>query len=99
MSKELRAYLTAWYRWATSGGHMESGFHTNYGFSKRYGLCASCPSDCDVELEEMFVADGLDRFYPFNNGDATEYRRDSRMYAMHLNPKRLEWVRSKINAA
>lgn len=95
MSDELRAYLTAWYTWATG----DITDCTDYGFSSRYGLCASCPPELDAELISMFEADGLDLWYPFNDGDDHSYARDSRSYSMHKNPKRLEWVRSKINAA
>ena len=105
MTKEMREFLTAWLDWATSGdvkGH-------KYGciFRPYTGLCAAAdywtvddgPAHYELisELGDMLEADGLATDYPFDT--PRSYDDAAGAGTQHLNPARLEWVRSKLECS
>lgn len=108
MTKEMREFLTAWLAWATSANpiaYIDGGA----GFRKDTGLCSNISVYLGEErggssryyalygeLGNMLEDDGLDTDYPFDTEESYgEAFRDS---TQHLNPARLEWVRSKLES-
>ena len=103
MSDELKAFLKAWYDWATNGAPENN----EHDFKRWRGLCASvlnnsinADDSCELysEFRRMLKAEFPGRaawHYPF--GGRQQYNQDSANHAQHLNPQRLEWVRSKID--
>jgi hypothetical protein len=54
------------------------------------------------DLKIAFIADGLNERHPFyddvsETGSSGSYRREEAEAIMHLNERRLAWVRSKVN--
>lgn len=54
------------------------------------------------DLKIAFIADGLNENHPFyddvsETGSSGSYRREESECTMHLNERRLAWVRSKVN--
>ena len=45
-------------------------------------------------LETMFISEGLDHNYPFNNGSSSEFFDEEEDLRFYQNPKRLAWLRS-----
>lgn len=92
MESELLAMLKDWLAWVESGAG-KSSYHT-----KRTGLCYSADVMFSYSLSKYLHELFRYEYYPF--GGFEQYVYDSRRYGgkggMHLNTKRLEWVRNKI---
>lgn len=96
MSPDLETFYSHYARW------LEAGAPDGQSFSRRVGLCNSLKNWClrqgviwhrlYRELEDQFIDAGLDSFYPFNKG-ASDYDRERNADAIHLNPKRIAWVK------
>lgn len=80
---ELYSFLKGWYEWATNGASIESE-----SFDRNHGLCKQ-PSM--MVFRELVIALNFVTL-PFDS-DIYHYLSDSNK---HLNPKRLAWVKSKI---
>jgi hypothetical protein len=102
MSANLKTFLLDWLEWVAAGAV------DGKPFERRHGLCYCFENwldardiVCDEQAEECcnltdaFVEDGLSRVWPF--GGAEAFLEDSHADAMHLNPARIQWVRSKIS--
>lgn len=90
MTPQMRKFLTDWLEWAESGAPL-GVFHSSFGLC----LCASFYGGIPLqrELRCMLVSDGLDRCFPFGE---YEYEYYGDRCEMHLDPQRLDWVRSKV---
>ena len=102
MSQLLREFLSAWIEW------VDAGAAANDPFERGYGLCSNLHKwalqNCTgpysqvkalvAELKETFVSDGLDDSYPFCS--EWQYGEEVDTDTMHLNPARIQWVRSKV---
>ena len=94
----LDQFLRDWLRWALNP-QRSSQFHPHYG------LCTNLTFWCveedeaalQFELRDRFTASGLDPDYPFNL-DGLEYGNAARAGTMHLNPRRLAWVKEQLDA-
>lgn len=109
MTKDMRAFLTAWLDWATSANpiaYIDGGV----GFRKDTGLCSNISVYLGEErggssryyalygeLGDMLGADGLDVSYPFDTEES--YGAAFRDSTHHLNPARLAWVRAKLEVS
>ena len=96
INDELKAFLKAWYEWATNGAPE----YNHYGFKRVCGLCAAShkydiEGDVYFELYTLLQADFKNFSYPFGGEDL--FHLETRNKTKHLNPQRLEWVRSKID--
>lgn len=88
MDKQVLAFLKEWLAWAEAGGPEHETF-------KRWnGLCANADRYSSDELgnyfEGVIFADALHPFGPL------EYRDRAISQTQHECPKRLAWVRNKI---
>lgn len=91
----LKEYLRSVQAWIEQGCP-ESGV-----YSHGFGLCRNTfrfmPNSYEetdklrMELEDAFIADGLDPEYPFNS--AASYETECFLQSVWENPKRLEWVK------
>ena len=96
MSPVLRDFLQAYADWAYGDDD------NPYGFDQNFGLCTAAiaygqyhnldPMDLRRQLEQMFIADGLDYTYPFGMDDFNN--RDD----LRTCPKRRAWVLAKLEA-
>lgn len=97
MTPQLKQFLQEWYDWATQP-KVEDTFH----FMRNQGLCASltswCKGDVDLQLElyEILSAEFKGNYqFPFEQKLPTYWEAKMRN-ALHKNPKRLAWVKSKL---
>lgn len=98
MSPELKQFLKDWYKWATTGADED-----HFEFSRSCGLCSQSlirGQQVSEELQEIFREEfphtsWLGNYYPFGGTDT--YNMDSFENRMHLNPRRLLWVKGKIS--
>lgn len=104
--KDLLPFLKTWYHWATHGARKTK--FPIFGrpvFRRNAGLCHSAEvfphNDTFYQdgkalelLKTMFIRDGLDGNYPFTTMD--EYNDEGSNETVHLNPRRLSWVKSTI---
>jgi len=94
MSPELKAALEAWLKDATSARPSSDVM--------QFGLCSYVAwraSNYEKrELRDMLVEEfGEDNYcFPFGEG---AYSEDGRNYQQHKNPRRLAWVRAKLEEA
>jgi hypothetical protein len=96
MSPELSRFLADWHNWATTGA--PEGDVYEGGFSRHFGLChhswKRSPSVGD-ELEGILIEEFGDNCdAPFDG--PLEYWQESNNGMMHVNPKRLAWVRKML---
>lgn len=116
MSPKLRAFLTAYLNWWGRGAPDAGAFDDVSAFSRGIGLCdnlrrymfygeKNSSNSVARELSEMFVADGLNPYYPFNaisnTRGATEsagflYSQEALERKCHLNERRINWVKEKL---
>lgn len=102
MSKDLASFLATWLYKAQNGRYY---IDTDYG---RKGLCQSLitylhdygdheaaliADDYVKELRALFVEDGLDEAFPFNDGDINKFLQESNMFA---NKERIKWVMDRV---
>lgn len=101
MSPKLKQFLTEWLQWADAGGKR----HKNSAFSPFTGLCY-CASQwggpwLEEELQSILWKEFPDSgIHPASScpfGGVETYDRDVARHTMHLNPLRVNWVRSKVN--
>lgn len=93
----MREFLTVWYEWATQP-KVEDTFH----FNRNNGLCACLSSfskgdvDLHMELVTMLENDFKGNYqFPFEGKLPTYW--DSKLKStLYKNPKRVNWVKSKI---
>jgi hypothetical protein len=110
LSKHMREFLQTWWDQRDHPQKITSGKATGIVRSNA-GLCASVGhfadqfrdtqrseiwSQLDAELERMFEAEGLSTQYPFDDPIGIEYYRNAMLHQSHLNPKRRDWVLSKL---
>jgi hypothetical protein len=102
MSEYLKAFLADWIKWV-DGGAIDCE-----PFERRHGLCYCFEQwleesdeldedDQDNEIYalcDVFRADRLNAAYPFGGGQF--FYEESGAEEMHLNPARIQWVRSKV---
>lgn len=108
-SPALLAFYVDWLAWAEAGA--PENFPNNpFDFSRGIGLCTNAfyharisgvekPYEVEEELKRQFRSPGkygVRVYYPF--GEAS-YNKNSSNGAMHLCPKRLDWVRNRIKEA
>ena len=100
-SKELTCFYQAYLDWLENGCKPNSVFHTGFG------LCR-CLVDYLIkvrdysrnqawyvkkEMQDQFQEAGLDSLFPFSNGMRVPYIEESENFRMHLNPRRIQWVK------
>jgi hypothetical protein len=101
MSDLMKQFLTAYIEW------IESGAQEGAPFTREYGLCvnverfvASGGYETEKkivrELKHMFENDGLDKKYPFGEG---EYWDRAYLLTNHQHQPRIDWVRAALKAA
>lgn len=97
----VEQFLHEWLTWAMEGA-------SDSRFSRGMGLCNNLClwlvdnhgieqpgySKAYAHLKQMFDHDGLHMEYPFGE---ESFNLASRSETMHLDPRRLAWVRSKVN--
>lgn len=99
-SEELTTFYKAYLAW------VEAGTPLDLTMRGTDGLCGNLMRFCDAHygfdkitmrtLDEMniqFETAGLNHRYPFDDGEYRIYRRFAETGALHLNPKRIQWVR------
>lgn len=101
-SAELTAFYKAYLAW------VENDAPAHKTFTRSYGLChnvqawcvanKTCWFDVCLELDTQFWAAGLNEDYPFNDSmwPADDYTSESGRQEMHLNEKRITWVKSHV---
>lgn len=88
MDKQVLAFLKEWLAWAEAGGPEHEAF------KRDFGLCVNADEWGGVELGDYFedvIFDVSD--YPFG---LQEYEDRAVSQTQHECPKRLAWVRNKI---
>lgn len=104
MSALMKKFLSEWLRWSDSKVNNEP--YKGYHFSATVGLCTNAEEyeehvldgedgeqSLYVELQEMFVADGIDGAYPFGELDYDSRACQGSMWACR---SRRKWVASKL---
>lgn len=101
-SQKLTEFYRAYLAWVLQGADVE---HPT--FSRSLGLCHNFwlfaggmdnrveARDLENELSAQFKAAGLDKAYPFNNGNASLYEQEGSY--KHYNSQRLQWVIDHTN--
>lgn len=78
---------------------LDKGAPEGQPFSRRMGLCSQAMKpQYDVpinELKKQFLQAGLDPKFPF--GGTHRFDMDLENATMHLNPKRIKWVKDRVN--
>ncbi len=99
-SKKLTEFYNAYNNWLNAGAPNYEPFSRTAGLC--YGIMTFSDENCKVarilksEMRKQFDAADLDNCTPFNN-DENYYADESDDRSMHLNPKRIEWVRSHLS--
>ena len=88
-------FLKDYYAW------LQAGAPDNEPFSRKVGLCSNINEkygfDAKLTLRRTLRDTMKDAVYPFNK-NGNEYNDEVENQTMHLNPKRIEWVKKMINA-
>lgn len=98
MKDHLLEFLKSWLAWAEAGGqgpeYTQDGLCCQIGDFIRINKSVSDweREDMEVRLRHMLPM-GM---YPFNSLDALAYSKECCDEAVHLNPRRLAWVRQTI---
>lgn len=88
MDKQVLAFLKEWLAWAEAGGLKKSSF------TRGDGLCVNAHNWGSGDLGDYFeYVIFADESYPFGFDD---YRDREESHTQHECPKRLAWVRNKI---
>jgi hypothetical protein len=109
MNKVTLDFLRSWINWVDAGAPDNGLYSRNqalclakFSFGDQDGI-EEVDSDRIIgkDLKRMFKEDGLHWNYPFYDmkdaNDSSGYRKDESNMTMHLNERRLAWVRSKLN--
>lgn len=106
MSKQQSELLTQFYKdylaWVENGAPALNGFTASYGLC--YNLVIWCRAnnqswfEVALEMSNQFKRADLDRRYPFNDSmwPADDYTSEGERQEMHLNEKRIAWVKSHV---
>lgn len=74
---------------------LDAGAPEGRPFDRGYGLCHNlgkfADRDAHIEMTRQFEAAGLDIDYPFTG--RYQFETDFDNETMHLNPKRIQWVK------
>lgn len=109
MSEELYNFYCSYKLW------LDVGAPTNTSFSRHHGLCGALrdylimtniESRDEIfwklykEMENQFIAAGLDCQYPFNLGTGLmgDYDEEAGDGLIHTNPARIAWVTKQVNS-
>lgn len=102
MTPLIRQFLTEWLAWVEAGAGEHSIFDrceglclTIYNYAERHAdpEVAKRPHRAEDDLREVFVASGIDPYYPFGN---RSYSMRARYGSQHRCPARLAWVRAQL---
>ena len=112
MKQCTRDFLTAWINWVDTGAPEGEPFSrrnslclAKYDFCDKqygYGVEADNYYDIGADLGRMFAEDGLHDTHPFydmkDEDDSSGYVTDKANKTMHLNERRVAWVRKVLAA-
>lgn len=91
MSRDLIAFLKAWYDWATSGAPDGEPFDRDVGLCDN--ICERNPGASGEEVRKELAAALGGKMFPF--GFSSYCNREVQL-TQHECPKRLAWVRARL---
>ena len=95
-SQKLTDFYNAYNNWINNGAK------DCYEFDRRSGLCHSLDrfskfsKDPNWEMKAQFAQARLNTVYPFDK-DNFDFEHNSHHYVMHLNLKRIQWVKDHLS--
>lgn len=101
VSVNLKVFFRDYLAWVEAGTPLHYAFSTALGLcnnvdSYDYAICEASGKKVGLlsELEMLFRTEGLHRHYPFNNRNRYgTYDKESDARTMHLNPRRIAFVK------
>lgn len=96
-SNELTKFYQAYSDWLDAGAPHRQPFWRNFGLCSSINDVKNLNVSAHVLMDEMstqFIFAGLNRVHPFGQ---RIYMEEKAANEMHLNPRRIAWVKSQLN--